>query len=299
MEGSNRTLWWIVGALALIVILIVGFLFVYLLFIRPLAVAPTPDIETIVAETLSAVETQSPATNTPPPPPEPAATLTERPTLTPTTVPSPTVTRTPFPTPSPTLNPEDPTIVMGPSTWQDEFTSDTNWTLFDDACFKSEVENEQFVMTSQTMPSATCWEVTWPRIADFYLETTANTTGECSGTDRYGLFFRAPDPSQGYLFGLSCDGRYAFARWDPEENEWNYLIDFTASERINAGPNQTNRIGVMAIDELYGLYINGYLVDEIEDDVLTESGLFGFFIGSSETEDFQVRYDQIAYWDVE
>jgi hypothetical protein len=299
MEDNNRTLWWALGGLALVVIVLVGCIVVYLMLQQQMTAEPTLDVDAIVEQTMSAIETLTPATDTPPPPPEPSATLTLRPTLTPTTIPSPTQTRTPFPTASPTLNPEDPTLILGPPTWQDEFKSDTNWTLFDDACFKSEIEDEKFIMTAQTVPSATCWEVTWPRIADFYLETTAISTDACSGTDRFGLIFRAPDPSQGYLFGLTCDGRYTMARWDPEDSEWDSLIEFTESDRINAGPNQTNRIGVMAQDDLYGLYINGYLVDEMVDDFFTESGLFGFVIGASETQGFQIQYDEIGYWDVE
>ncbi len=298
MEITNRTLWWIVGGLVVVIACLVGFVLVYTLYFQPQTVEPLPNIDTVVAATLSAYETQNPPTNTPVSTSVPPNTNTPLPTRTATVVPTATPTRTPFPSPSVTMSPDDPREILGPPTWKDEFKSASNWTLFDDACFQTRIENDKFIMNSKTAPSATCWEVTWPRIADFYLETIARTTDECSKADRYGMIFRAPDPSQGYLFGYTCDGRYAMARWDPEEKQWDWLVDFEPSDLINVGPNQVNRIGVMANGDRYGLYINGSLVDEVEDDRFTESGLFGYFIGAAETIEFTVEYDEIAYWNL-
>ena len=81
-----------------------------------------------------------------------------------------------------------------------------------------------------------------PKISNFYLEIQGTSGDSCQGKDRYGLIFRAPDPNQGYLFGISCDGFYRLRAWDGEK--FSGLISWRQSEYIHTGPNQTNRIGV-------------------------------------------------------
>jgi hypothetical protein len=298
---DNRNLWIIVGTLAVIVVALICIAVVYFGYIQPLSPEPTIDINTIVAQTMSALQTA--ATPTPPGglgPGEFTPTVTMIPLTKEPTVPATSTeimpSITPRPSVTPTLSPDDPRNVLGDPTWRDSFDSTTNWTLFDDTCFKSDIYDSKFWMNSKVAPSATCWEVTWPKIQDFYLETTSNTVGECGGGDRYGLFFRGPDTTQGYLFGLTCDGRYGMARWDPDDTKWDFFVDFKTSEYINEGPDQTNRFGVMANGSQFGLYINGNLVETVEEETYLEPGLIGYFIGASETEGFQVSYDELVYW---
>lgn len=299
MNDDNRTLWIVLGILAIFVVCLIIALLVVLWYYNPATSDTADDIDTIVALTMAAITSQEPPSELPPTEAfEPTATVTMIAiTKVPVASPTPTNTISPIPTQTPTISLEDPRATLGPPTWQDTFDNENNWTLFDDECFKSEIENGKYIMTNKTAPSATCWEVTWPRIQNFYLETTSNTTESCEGTDRYGMIFRAPDPSQGYLFGLTCDGNYGMARWDPDEKQWDYFVEFTPSEVINAGPDQTNRIGVMADGDHFGLYINGFLVTEVDDDTYLEEGLIGYFIGPTVTEDFQVNYDELAYWE--
>ncbi len=295
MNESNRSMWIVLALIsAVIVVLLCAFAIFYLYANRPTSVETPSSIETVVAETLTAVV--SPAL--------PSGTaILETPT-TPLTSPTsqPSATQQPptsTPTAPPTIPPEDPRQSLGAPSWQDKFDDDRNWTLFDDDCFKSEIEDGRYIMESRSAPSPTCWEVTWPKIQDFYLETTVITTEACQGTDRFGLFFRGPDTTQGYLYGLTCDGQYGMARWDPDGEKWDFFVEFTPSVYINSGPEQTNRIGVMARGKQFGLYINGYLVSELEDNTYRDEGLIGFFIGATSTEDFTIQYDELAYWEIE
>jgi hypothetical protein len=301
MNEDNRTLWIVLAVLAVFVVCLIVAVIAVLWYYSPKTPSESTNVETIVAQTMSAIATDTQPTDSPPTDSfEPSSTVTMIPlqtTKVATASATPTYTITPIPSHTPTFIVEDPRTSLGQPTWQDNFDDERNWTLFDDVCFKSEIGGGKYVMTSKSVPSATCWEVTWPRIKNFYLETTSITTDECEGTDRFGMIFRAPDPSQGYLFGLTCDGSYGMARWDPEAKQWDFFVDFTPSEHINAGPNQTNRIGVKADGERFGLYINGSLITEVTDDTYPDEGIFGYFIGATETEDFQVKYDELAYWD--
>ena len=97
----------------------------------------------------------------------------------------------------------DPAVILGEPDGGDHFDNDDNWTLFDNECFKSEITDGVYTMTSKGLQGIVCWEVSWPEIKDFYNEITINMPEQCQPDDRFGLFFRAPDNNRGYLYGLT------------------------------------------------------------------------------------------------
>jgi hypothetical protein len=140
------------------------------------------------------------------------------------------------------------------------------------------------------------WRLTYPVIQDFYLEMILKS-GVCSGADHYGMIVRIPDaqkPDNGYLYGISCDGKYAFRMWNGQNMD--NLVDWTASPVIITGSNQVNRIGLMAKNNQFDMYINGVLVASIKDNHFTK-GSFGVFVGSRITPKLSVWVDQISYWE--
>src|SRR5690606_17389738 len=119
--------------------------------------------------------------------------------------------------------------------------------------------------------------------------------GACAGADQYGLVFRSPDYVNGYFFSVRCDGRYAFGYW----NEGNYtnLLDWQDGQpAIQAGSNQTNRLGVISDGNRFVLYANGVLLQEITDSTFDEGGHTGALIAGANTPGFTVRVDEIAHW---
>jgi hypothetical protein len=243
--------------------------------------APTP----VPTETQPAPEATLPPVDTPLP--TPAESATSLPSET------PTIAATALPEPSETAQPSDPVLELGPPTWQDTFESGEGWALVSDSHSHFEVVNGQMVMTSYNADYWNSWALSQPRIEVFYLEAEA-ASGTCAGRDRWGLFFRAPDYSRGYLYGLSCDGRYALWAWNGFQEV--YLVDWTDSPHIIKGPEQVNRIGVKADGSRLSLYANGHLVNEIRDDSFS-SGRFGLFIGASDTPGYTVKADKVTYWE--
>ncbi len=252
---------------------------------------PAPDpfqIETAVALTLQAGSTQlalptdtvlAPVSDTP----------------LPTDTPFPTDTQTPQPTTTPFAG--DPRQALGDPDWVDFFQNANNWSLYSGTQSKTEIKDGMYFFTIFDTQPGSVWTLSWPEIQDFYLEATALTPASCSGLDRYGLFFRAPDTDHGYVYHFSCDGRYRIAKWDGEEFE--ELQDWTANSAIHAGPNQTNRIGVKAEGTKLTLYANGVQLFIVTDNDYTGESRFGFTLGSANTDNFVVRFDEIAYWDLE
>jgi hypothetical protein len=271
----------------------------------------TAAVQTLVAElTQSAaqLETQAAqATDTPPPPPTHTPTEVTPPTPTPlptdTPAPSPTTTLTPTiapptPTSPPALTPtqtpvaSDPRPGLGSPTIRDSFEDAANWNLFEDDHVRMEITGGQLVMTAFNPDFWNSWNFTGPQAQNFYLEITGSS-GPCSGRDRYGLIFRAPENNRGYLFGISCDGSYSLWIWDGKTEM--RLVEWTRSPHINAGPDATNRIGVMANGNQITLYANGQLLAEVSDGTYS-SGRFGVFVGAAATEDYTARIDELAFW---
>jgi hypothetical protein len=266
---------------------------------------PTPEVDAVATQVAAVVYTQGAETvvamltqNAPTQPVETATPLPPPPTETalplPTNTPIPP-TETPAPTSTPTTSTGDPVQSLGSPTYLDNFDRTTNWTLFDDNCFKSEIEDGRYRMTGKGL-GYTCWEISWPQVQNFYLEVKIQSTDICPGTGSFGLLLRAPNAEQGYIYSISCDGKYSFWSWDGQIA--NYLVNPTQSAQIAAGPNQFNRIGVVAEDNLFRLYINGVLQTEVDDNLFLEKGFFGLNISAFENEPFTVLFDDLAYWEL-
>ena len=213
------------------------------------------------------------------------------PTPVPTEVPP---TETPLPTPTPLPIQGDPAILLGEPDGVDTFDSDANWTLFDNQCFKSEITDGKYLMTAKGLEGVICWEVSWPEIKDFYYEATLDMPEQCQPNDRFGLFFRAPDNDRGYLYGLTCDGRYSMTMWDGEATT--VIVEPTPSEMINTGPDAVNRIGVVAYGGSYLLYANGEFLTEAQNYTFTQPGKLGLFVRASTDQSFVVEYDNLGVW---
>jgi hypothetical protein len=138
------------------------------------------------------------------------------------------------------------------------------------------------------------WIMSWRKADNFYLETTAEF-GTCSGRDAFGLMFRAPTASKGYLFGINCSGEYVLRVWDGEH--MTNLTTWTAQSVIPLGSNVTHRIGVWAKGDELSLYAEGVFLRQLTDSTFRE-GLFGLFVSSGSTPNLTATVREIAYWDL-
>jgi hypothetical protein len=263
--------------------------------------AYTAAAETIIAQLTDVAGTLTPTISegdlpeaTPtaikPTPTEVIASPTE-PSPTPTTPPSPS------PVPSATLPAGDPKAGLGDPEFHDNFSSGESWPLYTDEHVSFEVKDSKLSMVAFNPDKYNGWMLTWPVIEHFYLEMEAKPK-QCSGLDQYGMMSRATKTEKGYigyLFGVSCDGRYSLRKWNGEK--YITLVEWTESEHILAGANQTNRIGLMAEGDRLSMYANGQLLKEINDNTY-QLGRFGVFVGSADTPEFKTVVDEIAYWNI-
>lgn len=188
----------------------------------------------------------------------------------------------------------DPAIILGDPDGQDNFENANNWTLFDSQCFTSEIKGGQYVITANGLQGKFCWEVSWPSLENFYLETEVQNPDKCDPQDGYGVLFRAPDTNRGYLYGLNCAGQYAMYVWDGQT--MTLLVGPTHDSAINADPNQKNRIGVVASGADYYLYANGTFLDQVEDTTYLQPGKIGIFVRAATSSPFTVKFDNLKVW---
>lgn len=231
-------------------------------------------------------------TNTPVPP-----TATTGPTE--TVGPSPTPSNTPLPTA--TLLPGDPRSYLGAPLWNDEVNDNTYWPTGDDplAFTTAVVQNGYFELTG--LKTVSGWRVaTTEALGDFYLEMSFNT-GDCKADDRYGIIFRVPvrtDPVQGYLYSVSCDGRYSLSAWNgkaPAGQQLTILLSITPDKNLLAGANQVNRLGVKAKGGTIMLYANGVEISDVYDTTYV-GGNFGVLVASRTSTTYTVKLDKASYW---
>jgi hypothetical protein len=241
---------------------------------RP-APVPSPNPATQVSRLLTALPTPSSLA------PRGSATAAATASAVPT--PAPTATATPPAT--------DPRLTLGKPDWRDTFQNGNNWDL-SGGNPQATLSDGKLVFSVSQADGTDWWRLTAPKLGDFYLEGTA-TIGPCHGLDRYGLTFRAPSLTQLYLFGFSCDGRFSLRKWDG--SHFTALEGWTTSSAIQAGPGQTNRLGLMAKGSRLSLYANGSLLAKADDSSYSQ-GRFGLFVASTATDNFSVAFSQLDYW---
>ena len=206
-------------------------------------------------------------------------------------------TSTQTPTASPTLGTSDPRASLGDPTWQDDFEDASDWALYEDDHTRFEIAENKLAMTAFNADYYNGWLLSWRKDVNFYIEATG-TVETCSGRDSYGLMFRAPASDKGYigyLFGISCDGRYSLRSWDGEV--MSKILDWIPSPHLTNGSDQTHRIGVWAQGNELKLYAQGELLTTLTDTTYSE-GLFGLFISAAQTPNFTSNVEEFLYWDL-
>lgn len=266
-------------------------------------------LETRVAEMLEEMPKEVPE--------EVVPTVTEEPTAEPTLEPTPTPeelepeetveskepeeTPTPQPTaepqPTPTVESFDPGVYLGKADWSDSFKDAKYWVFGVDTFSVATLEKEKMKLVAQTDEPG--WRIASTKLLKkVYIEAEFEVD-KCADTDRYGIIFRVPekvDYNQGYIFSVTCDGRYNLRSWDGIARKSAWIKNHTLNEQINKGSLKTNRLGVMVIGNEIGLYINGVKVDVIEDETFNE-GYFGVYINSDRTDKLTVLVDNVKYWE--
>ncbi len=215
--------------------------------------------------------------------------------VSPTQTTSPASTATTAPTPAVTLNPADPLAGLGNPDWHEGFNGAGSWYTYQDEFISFQSKDVKLEMTAFQANNRNGWALAPQLVSNrFYVELTATFGNACKGADHFGLMLSpVSSADRGYLFGISCDGKYILWKWDG--TRMTALVKWTASKDIQAGADKTNRIGIKGEGDKLSLYANGVLLTELTDKTYDRL-YFGVFIGASETANFLVRVSNLNYW---
>jgi hypothetical protein len=194
---------------------------------------------------------------------------------------------------TPTAAASDPILTLGEPTYKDTFDTGDNWYLGKDNYINMDASNGNLVLEGLT--STTGWRVTNKSLANGYIQLTGKME-ECSGYDGFGLFFRIPNintASDGYLYGITCDGKYSLRKWNGEKMLT--ILGWKSNDAILKGSDKTNRLGVMMDGYELTLYANGVKLATTTDNSYGIGGM-GVFISAKETADLTALLDELDIW---
>jgi len=226
----------------------------------------------------------------------------------PSATPTPTFTPTFTPGPLPltdaqltaTFAPSDPRTILPIPTWSDTMDNGKNWPIGPDKFTTVDFQNGFMMLTGLQKDNG--WRLASTNADNAYIEATAKFGATCHGMDKWGLMVRSPNRAtadQGYWFNITCDGKFAFQKWDAnpadDEKSVTNLIAWTSNSNIKPGGNALNRVGILANGDHFTFYINGAQIGEWTDNSYMHGG-FGLLIGARETDRLTLYVDEIHMW---
>lgn len=225
-----------------------------------------------------------------PAPADPTATFTPEPTATPTETP----TNTPEPTDPPSavdaLGLGEPDVSYGFGSSNGPFYE------YSQADSKVEAKDGTLQFTMYNAVSWTIWSFSSIELEDYYFEIDVKMPADCVGKDRGGIIFgtKPSKTDNGANYQISCDGKYRLFIYTGSETI--NLIPWSSHDNIIAGPNKTNRLGILHQDNKITLYMNGGKLQTITDDTYVGVGRIGINMGADEHDNVTIYFDNAAYW---
>jgi hypothetical protein len=190
---------------------------------------------------------------------------------------------------------------LGEPDWRDTFDEDRKYLYLGTAGYTNyAIQNGELIINTLRKTGDVWRVIRMFELGNIFVETMVRNGEHCSGKDGFGLVIRAPDKpngviNSGYIVGISCDGMFRIYRLD--NGKFVSINDWTASENINLGSGQSNRLGIKADGPRFSVYANGELLTEFLDNKYP-FGMLGLMIRSENTEDFNVYIDEIGYWNL-
>ena len=224
----------------------------------------------------------------------------------PTKTPLPQPTKTPKPTQQEVdVDTGDPAQFNGSVDWEEQFDDGAyNIPVGDNTLSYAEVVDAEYVFSAKFMnqPAWRTVNTGTGKLGTSYAEATITNQTCHSNDDSAGLFFRASDiydPDQGYLFEITCGGRYTVKMWNGEAQpggEMYTIIPFNTSDAIRKGSDKLNRIGVLNdTDGRTILYVNGQPIDEFTS-VIFADGYVGVLAEAATDNGFSIAVSNIKIW---
>jgi hypothetical protein len=208
----------------------------------------------------------------------------------------PTSTRTPFPTPvaSPTL--ED-LAGLGAETFSDDFSDPKAWqgAKTESNGGNVAIVNRNRLTLAVNLPPVYLFSLRNElQLTNFYAEIMANVN-RCTGSDAYGMLFRAAGNDDSYRYVLDCNGRVRVERL--QANKVNVLQDWLPSGDVPPGAPGEVTLGVWASGVELRFFLNGHYQFTLLDPVF-HTGTLGAFVNAANPDGMNISFSNLVVHDV-
>jgi hypothetical protein len=203
-----------------------------------------------------------------------------------------TATWTPFPTVEPSATPQ-PFPGLGPQVFRDDFSNLQNWTNTKPEAGGANsliLDRQRLTVALNVSPAALVSLQNGLLLTDFYAEMTVSVN-RCSGTDLYGMLFRAASEGYAYRFALNCTGQ---ARVDRiRAGSTAPLQQPVLSGDAPPGAPGEVRLGVWAAGAEMRFFLNGRYQFTVFDPVF-KSGTLGVFASTTSEDGVNVSFSDLT-----
>lgn len=145
-----------------------------------------------------------------------------------------------------------------------------------------------------TTPSSLGWIGLPDYPVRYYLEVDI-AVGNPIVEAEYGILFNYQNAQNFDFFAVDTAGQYSL--WRLADNEWTETLNWAAGSTLESGPNSTNRIGLLVDGSDITLVANGEVLDTLEEPE-PRAGALALVVGTFAEGGLQVRFDNVALWDL-
>ncbi|GAB5490446.1 MAG: hypothetical protein Phog2KO_06610 [Phototrophicaceae bacterium] len=173
-------------------------------------------------------------------------------------------------------------------TWDEE----GEWDIVDGDGFTIELDDDRYFLEEEAQNLV--WGVNRTEHEDvvMHVEIERESDGEASF---YGMMCRVDpdDLNNGYSFIFSADGRYSIGYWD---GGYTSLVGDVFEDTNDIDEDDSYVMTIVCVDEYLALYVDGELIDEVEDDTYDE-GYAGLAGVSRDDDGLEVAFDNLVIWE--
>jgi hypothetical protein len=184
---------------------------------------------------------------------------------------------------------------VGDLLFSDSFDDPAFWNTAGSDDASAILTNNRLVLSiTQPGPLAIASLRNQPSAGDFYAEATANIS-LCSGTDQYGMLFRAAGSGDYYRFVLNCNGQ---ERLERVRGGVAYpLLGWLSSNAVPMGAPAQVKLGVWTVGREMRLFLNETFQFSLTDPVFS-AGTFGFFAYANGKSPVTISFSDLSVYSV-
>lgn len=176
----------------------------------------------------------------------------------------------------------------GDMLFEDDFSDpESGWEVFDNQSIQSQYKEGAYQI--KISPSQKeHWTLAPGSFGDVDVEVNAYHSAG-SDDNKYGIICKYVDVNRFYALVISSDGSYMVEKRTKQGYERLSGMFYQLSPEINTG-SATNKIRAVCGDGFLELYVNGELINRVEDDTYSE-GQVGLIAGNFTAMNLQIDFD--------